>query len=223
MATAAQVRANQLNAQRSTGPASPAGKQASSKNRITHGLCQYSNQSFYLLNDEDPEKFAALRDRLAAEYLPQTETERILVQRLADHEWLRTRALRLQQSCIFEDQHFLATEQLALYLRYQTTHERAFYKALKELQSIRAQRTKEQIGFESQKRQAAAEQRAGEAHNLKKQAFELKKQELELKKQRLASPKQPEKVKNDPFPSASSQNSTAPTPATSPGGLEMAA
>jgi len=151
MATAAQIRANQSNAHRSTGPTSQAGKQASSRNRTTHGLCQHNSQSFYLLDDENSEKFGELRDRFAEEHQPQTETERILVQRLADHEWLRMRALRLQSFCIFEYQHVLATEQLALYLRYQTTHERAFYKALKELQNIRAQRIKEQIGFESQK------------------------------------------------------------------------
>ena len=223
MATAAQIHANQSNAHRSTGPTSLEGKQASSRNRTTHGLCQYSNQSFYLLDDEDPQKFADLRARLAEEHQPQTETERILVQRLADHEWLRTRALRLQQSCIFENQHVVATEQFALYLRYQTTHERAFYKALKELQNIRAQRTKEQIGFESQKRQQASEQRAAEAHNLKKQVFELKKQEFALKKERLASRRQPQQTKNDPAQPANSQNMPAPTPATSPGGCEMAA
>jgi len=119
-------------------------------------------------------------------------------------------------TCISENQHVLATEQFALYLRYQTTHERAFYKALKELQTIRAQRINEQIGFESQKRQQAAEQRAAEAHNLKKQEFELK-------KERLSSPKQTKKSKKDPFPPALSQNSTAPSPTTSRGELEMAA
>jgi beta-phosphoglucomutase-like phosphatase (HAD superfamily) len=101
-------------------------------------------------------------------------------------------------------------------LRYQTTHERAFYKALKELQTIRAQRIKEQIGFESQKRQQAAEQRAAEARNLKKQEFELK-------KERLLSRTQPEEGKKGLFASAGTQNSTAPIPATSPGDLEMAA
>ena len=216
MATAEQIRANQSNAQRSTGPISESGKQASSRNRAKHGLCQHNSRSFYLLDDENSEKFAEFRDRLAEEYQPQTETERILVQRMADHEWLRTRALRLQATCIFENQHVLATEQFALYMRYQTTHERALYKALKELQNIRAQRIKEQIGFESQKRQQAAEQRAAEAHNLKNQAFELK-------KERLASPKQPEKSNKDPSEWASSQNSTGPIPATSPGDWEMAA
>ena len=226
MATAAQIRANQSNAHRSTGPATQAGKQASSRNRAKHGLCQHNSRSFYLLDDENSEKFAEFRDRLAEEYQPQTETERILVQRMADHEWLRMRALRLQHSCIFEDQHVLATEQFTLYLRYQTTHERAFYKALKELQTIRAQRTKDQIGFESfesQKLERAAEQRAAEAHNPKKQGFELKKEQFELKKERLGSGKQPEMSKKDPSPSSVSQNRPAPTPATSPGDFEMAA
>jgi len=63
-------------------------------------------------------------------------------------------------------------------MRCQTTHERAFYKAFKELQNIRAKRIKRQIGFDSQKRQQAAEQRTAETHNLKKQEFELKKERL---------------------------------------------
>ena len=138
MSTAAQIRANKLNAHRSTGPVSEAGKKASSRNRATHGLCRNDNTSFYLLEDEDSEEFRALRARLVEEYKPETETERILVRRLADHEWLRTRALRLQQTCLFVDQHVLATEQFGLYMRYQTTHERAFYKALAELQKLQA-------------------------------------------------------------------------------------
>jgi hypothetical protein len=224
MSTAAQILANQKNAQSSTGPASPEGKRASSKNRTTHGL-SHTNTFFYLLPDEDGEKFLELNALLREEHQPQTETERILVRRLGEHEWLRTRALRLQRCCLSgpANMSILDNQQFALFIRYQTTQERAFYKALKELQTIRTQREKEQIGFESQKRLQAAEQRAAEAHNLKKQEFELKKGEFELKKERLASPKQPEKSEKDPFASASSQNSTAPTPEPSPGDLEMAA
>jgi predicted DsbA family dithiol-disulfide isomerase len=76
------------------------------------------------------------------------------------------------------------------------------YKALKELQNIRAQRIKERIGFESQKRQQAAAERAAEAHTWKKQQFELKKERLHA---------------------ANSQNRPAPTPDASPGNLKMAA
>ena len=190
MATAAQINANQANAQSSTGPTSEEGKQTSSQNRTTHGLC-HNHTCFYLLAGEDPEKYAELYTSLKEEHQPQTETERILVRHLAQHEWLRTRALRLQQTCFDAKLQIIDTRQFALFLRYQTTHERAFYKALKELQTIRAQRSKEQIGFESQKLKQAAEQRAAEAHNLKKQEFELK-------KQRLASPRQPETSIKEP-------------------------
>ncbi len=222
MATAAQINANQLNAQSSTGPTSEEGKQASSQNRTTHGLC-HNHTCFYLLAGEDPEKYAELYTSLKEEHQPQTETERILVRHLAQHEWLRTRALRLQQSCFDAKLQIIDNRQFALFLRYQTTHERAFYKALKEFQTIRAQRSKEQIGFESQKRREAADERAAEAHSLKKQAFRLREQAFELKKQRFAPSDQPEKVKDDPFSCAGSPSSAAPTPATSPGDWEMAA
>ncbi len=90
MATAAQIDANQLNAQSSTGPTSEEGKQASSQNRTTHGLC-HNHTCFYLLAGEDPQKYSELYTSLKEEHQPQTETERILVRHLAQHEWLRTR------------------------------------------------------------------------------------------------------------------------------------
>jgi len=154
MTTAEQIRAVKLNAHHSPEPASPAREQASFEDDTTDDFSHH-NESFYFLEDEADEKFWDLHARLEQEHQPQTETARILVRRMADHEWLRTRALRYQQACFAEDQHVLATEQFALYMRYQTTHERAFYKAFKEFQSLRAQREKSQIGFESQKHKEA--------------------------------------------------------------------
>jgi hypothetical protein len=208
MATAAQTRANGANSQKSSGPTTQTGKATSAQNRTTHGLCHH-NAVFYLLDDENPEKFQALRDNLEAEHKPQTETERILVRRMADHEWLRTRALRLQHACIFEDSHVRATPQFALYMRYQSTHERGFYKALTELQNLRNIRLNHQIGFVAQKRQQVVEQRAAEIH-------EMKKQEFEWKKLPVAQPAKPEiNRKETPQP--------APVPEASPDNLEMAA
>jgi hypothetical protein len=108
------------------------------------------------------------------------------------------------------------TAQFALFMRYQTNQERAFYKALNELQKLRAERTKQEIGFESQKRLEAAEQRAAEAH-------EMKKQEFELKKERAARPRHPEKTQNQPAAPVTLQIGTAPLPETSPGELKTAA
>ena len=50
MSTAAQTLANQANAQFSTGPQTPEGKAAASRNAATHGL---SNSAFTLLPTED--------------------------------------------------------------------------------------------------------------------------------------------------------------------------
>ena len=160
----------------------------------------------YFLEDENIEKFNVMLASLNAEYQPQTETERVLVRHLAEHDWLRARALRLQNSCIPTDQHMMATEHFALYLRYQTTHERAFYKALNELQKLRNERKKEQIGFESQKRAQAAEIRAEKTLTLRIQEFQIKK----LRFERSAKPQ---------------QTRTAPVPqaASSPDDLKMAA
>ncbi len=151
MSSPAQILANQANAQKSSGPTSETGKEASSRNRLIHGLSK-PHGYFYFLPDEDEHQFGVLEFKLQQEHQPQTVTERILVRRMAESEWLRARAIRLQKWC--HDQktgmvHFL--KDFALYLRYQTTHERAFYKALNELQKLRNEKRKEQIGFEAQK------------------------------------------------------------------------
>jgi hypothetical protein len=158
MASASQINANRENAKKSSGPTSEAGKQTSSHNALKHGLA--SNGDFYLLESEDKEKFEALCQTFSKLEQPQDEIERILVRRLAEHQWLITRAMRFQNHCFLETCHVIATAALSVYLRYQAQHERSFYKALKELRTIRELRLKRQIGFESQKQQA-------HAHNLR--------------------------------------------------------
>ncbi|MBV8552045.1 MAG: hypothetical protein JOY54_12155 [Acidobacteriaceae bacterium] len=146
MATDAQIAANRANAQLSTGPKTEAGKEAATLNNFRHGLAG----AFHILPWEDEEEFATLRLGLRAEYKPHTVTEQILVDRMAQHEWLRQRALHLQNLCFNANGMLDEPGQFALYLRYQTTHERAFHKCLNDLLKLRAERRKEQIGFESQ-------------------------------------------------------------------------
>ena len=66
MASAAQVLANQQNAQLSTGPRSEAGKAASSRNAVRHGL----TGAFRVLAHEDQQEFDQLSTRLVDEYEP---------------------------------------------------------------------------------------------------------------------------------------------------------
>jgi hypothetical protein len=210
MSSAAQTQANRENSQKSTGAATAAGQQTSSQNATKHGL---TSRNFHIMADEDASEFQELVTNLADEYLPHTQTETDLIFRMAQHEWLRARALRLQDLCLEPGRHVSSPEHFSLYLRYQTSNERAYSRCLKDLLMLRAEERKEQIGFVSQERGAALEQRAAEAHNLKKEALNLKKQEFERKAQRATRPQ----------PSPVPQNASTPHPETGPGDLKMAA
>ena len=183
MATEKQTAANRQNAQHSTGPTSQAGIETSSwVNALRHGLAVKDHERFGILYDENSDKFNELHARLTQEHAPTTETEVILVRHMAQSEWLRARALRLQADCV---QDGLAKEDVAklgVLIRYQTTHERNFHRSLKELQSLRKERRNTEIGFESQKLKQAAEIRAVEALQLKRNAQDLQREALEFKK-----------------------------------------
>jgi hypothetical protein len=166
MATEAQIAANQANAKRSCGPKTEAGKAASSKNHVIHGL-SYRGGMFILLPWEDAEEFDVLVVDLKSQYHPMNRTEWILVERMAQHHWLRNRATLLQGNCFLDDG-TIDDKRLALYLRYETTHERAFHKCLNELLRIRAEKRKAEIGFESQKRKQEEHDRKQEQHRMKK-------------------------------------------------------
>jgi hypothetical protein len=165
MSTEAQITANQQNAQKSTGAKSAEGKAVICLNAFRHGLAG----AFMILADEVRHDFDELYDGLRSEHKPETPTEILLVEAMAQHYWLKQRALRLQKFC-FDDDGYCDEKELALYLRYQTTHERAFYKSLNTLVKLRADKRKAEIGFVSQElKQNRARQQA---------ADEVRKQEL---------------------------------------------
>src|SRR6516164_6263928 len=83
MATERQIAANRLNAQRCTGPKTPEGKAAVSRNAVTHGLRSYSG----LLPGEKLEAFADLRARVFAELAPDSAIEIELAERIASLLW----------------------------------------------------------------------------------------------------------------------------------------
>jgi hypothetical protein len=179
MSTPAQLAANRANAQLSTGPKTDEGKQAIALNNFRHGLAG----AFHFVAWEKPAEYDNLLSGLHSEHNPQAVTEQILVERMTQHEWLRRRAQFLQHLC-FDEVGLVnpATEkQFALYLRYQTTHERGFHKCLSELLKLRAQKRKDEIGFESQKAKQADQER--------KRKEDAQKQELHQARTRLANAK----------------------------------
>jgi hypothetical protein len=153
MATEAQIRANQENAQHSTGPQTTAGKAASSRNNFRHGF----TGAFHLLPTENQSQFAGLLESLRNEHKPSTITEALLVETMAQSFWLVQRAIAFQNECLTDAEISPAEQQkqLALYLRYQTTHQRTFHRALNDLLKLRAEKRKAEIGFESQKQKQA--------------------------------------------------------------------
>jgi hypothetical protein len=166
----AQLAANRANAQLSTGPVTPAGVAASSQNRTTHGLARH-NGTFKLLPTEDPNGFEALRASLIADHQPTNETESILVNEMAESHWLANRAQNLQAGCFDPNTGQVSdAKTFSLYLRYQTTHTRAFHKSLSDLLKLRAESRKTQNGFEAQQRKQEELRIKIERHEMKKQS-----------------------------------------------------
>jgi hypothetical protein len=146
--------ANTANAQLSRGPVTQEGKTASALNRLTHGLAG----AFRVLPWEIQSEFETLLAALCEEYDPQTATQHILVQKAAQHCWISARAARLQEAAMPQATGAeLDSKALSLYLRYQTTHDRAFQRCIRELRAIKNDRRRQEIGFESQKRAQAQE------------------------------------------------------------------
>jgi hypothetical protein len=100
MATAAQITANQLNAQASTGPTTEAGKSAVAQNSTTHGL---TGRTFALLPNEDAVAFNILVAGFEAEYEPGTPTESFLVLELARAQWRLERVSNIEAELLAGD------------------------------------------------------------------------------------------------------------------------
>ena len=94
MPTKAQVNANRQNAQKSTGPKTPEGKAAVSKNSTKHGLLSHKD----VISSESQEEFDLHRDQFLEELAPATPMESFLADRIVSLTW------RLKRSEIIQNQ-----------------------------------------------------------------------------------------------------------------------
>ncbi len=92
MATQAQILANRSNAKASTGPSSPEGKAAASRNAIRHGL----SAAFQVLPHESPEEFEELEAAYREEFNPHGAHESFLVGEMIQARWKLARIERLE-------------------------------------------------------------------------------------------------------------------------------
>ena len=127
MTSERQIAANRRNAQRSTGPRSPEGREISSRNSQRHGVLSQRVTT----DVEENELYERMLNGFKDEYGPRSETEILLVERLANLFWRERRLIQtercqlsLQQSDIYaasmaKDHSLTLTDQL-LIGRYQT-------------------------------------------------------------------------------------------------------
>ncbi len=92
MSSDKQIEANRLNAQRSTGPRTPAGKAKVSSNALKHWLTARD----VVLPNENPDKFESFREDLLSNLDPQGELEGVLAEKIVADFW------RLRRVPIFE-------------------------------------------------------------------------------------------------------------------------
>jgi hypothetical protein len=96
MSTEAQIKANQENAQKSTGPRTAEGKATVSQNAVKHGL--FASEPLVL--GESEAEFKLHRERMLADWYPQGYMETVLAHRIISLSWRLRRAERMQNHAI---------------------------------------------------------------------------------------------------------------------------
>jgi hypothetical protein len=86
--------ANRKNAQKSTGPRTTEGKEASSQNATKHGLCANRN----VIRTESQEEYNIFRDEMIADISPAGAMELMLAERIVSLSWRLKRAEHFQNA-----------------------------------------------------------------------------------------------------------------------------
>jgi hypothetical protein len=92
MASERQITANRLNAQKSTGPRTEAGKRKSRRNALRHGLTGESVVTAL----ENHAAYKRFENKITGDYAPETAVERALVVRIASLLWRLRRAITIE-------------------------------------------------------------------------------------------------------------------------------
>src|SRR6266849_6401561 len=92
MPSEAQINANRLNAQKSTGPTSPEGKARSALNALKSGIDAWS----HIICGEDPAELETLTEQFLQHYRPADPVQLSLVDTLISTEWIQRRLRRIE-------------------------------------------------------------------------------------------------------------------------------
>jgi len=140
---------NRTNALKSTGPKTKKGKAIASQNSLRHGLLSQE----LILKDENSEDFDCLRKNLYLSLNPVGTLEEVLVEKIVSAAWRFRRLIKVEKSLFEEEDEYSLSEpefsdafrrsggnHMQVLSRYESAIEKAFYKAIHELQRIQAMR-----------------------------------------------------------------------------------
>jgi len=99
MSSQKRIDASRANAKKSRGPITAEGKRISARNAERHGLLSKS----IVMEGEDAERFNAKLARCISEYLPQTESELVLVETMAVAKWRQERIWDMETARVSEE------------------------------------------------------------------------------------------------------------------------
>jgi hypothetical protein len=161
MTSTTQLASNRQNSLLSTGPRSDAGKIASSKNAISHGLSAADPVLAY----ENRGDYEKLVSDYTSEYEPDTIHQTFLVSQLAGARWRLDRIQRIENAAIDliigapgeitdSPDHKIAQrmldsggDPLPRLERYRASVERSYHRAIKELRTAQIQQIQDEIGW----------------------------------------------------------------------------
>ncbi len=172
MATEAQINANRLNSQKSTGPRTDEGKRSVSQNAIKHGL--FAHES--VIKCENVADFELHRDAMLGELCPVGVMESMLAERMVSLFWRMLRAERMQNQatdCMIEEEVLplgrLATKlwssnvkTLEKLLMHERRLESSFYRTMFKLKKLQIMR---RIEREDADERRVAKATAAQNHN----------------------------------------------------------
>src|SRR5580700_9677815 len=140
MATQAQIEANRLNAQKSTGPRTPDGKAAIRQNAFRHGF----TSSIPVIQRESDGDTQQILASLVEENQPVGVNEEILVYQMAEYFFFQRRASIILAEEFDSDD--CGAREIGVMLRYHTTAVRGFSRALNDLRKLQKERKLQEIG-----------------------------------------------------------------------------
>ncbi len=137
MASSAQITANRLNAQSSTGPRTGDGKAASRFNALKHGIDARS----LVIPGEDPTELEALALEYHQQFNPQGPLEDYLVGTIVQSDWNRRRYTRIEAQILQAQLDAFTGKAAQLIFRRLAAAERSYFRALKELRRAQRERS----------------------------------------------------------------------------------